>query len=54
MKNGSEYAGLRERFLALLLDAFSDPQLSTVLAYGLFTMQLFALAVIGRKRQIKR
>jgi hypothetical protein len=32
----------------------SDLQLSRALAYGLFTILLFALAVIGRRRQIKR
>jgi len=49
------YAGPLNRVESLdFMGAGSQPQLSTVLAYGLFTMLLLALAVLGRKRQIKR
>jgi hypothetical protein len=49
------YAGPINRVESLdFMGAGSDPQFSTVLAYGLFTMLLLALAVLGRKRQIKR
>jgi len=49
------YAGPINRVESLdFVGAGSDPQLSTVLAYGLFTMLLLGLAGIGRKRQIKR
>ena len=49
------YAGPINRVKSLdFMGAGSDPQLSTVLAYGLFTILLLALAGIGRKRQIER
>jgi hypothetical protein len=49
------YAGPINRVESLdFMGAGSAPQLSTVLAYGLITMLLLALAGIGRKRQIKR
>jgi hypothetical protein len=49
------YAGPINRVESLdFMGAGSNLQLSTVLAYGLFTILLLALAVIGRKRQIER
>ena len=49
------YAGPINRVESLdFMGTGSDLQLSKVLGYGLFTILLFALAVIGRKRQIKR
>jgi hypothetical protein len=49
------YAGPINRVESLdFMGAGSDLQLSKVLIYGLFTILLFALAVIGRKRQIRR
>jgi hypothetical protein len=49
------YAGPINRVESLdFMGAGSDLQLSTVLAYGLFTMLLLGLAVLGRKRQIRR
>jgi hypothetical protein len=49
------YAGPINRVESLdFMGTGSQPQLSTVLAYGLFTMVLLGLALLGRKRQIKR
>jgi hypothetical protein len=49
------YAGPINRVESLdFMGAGSQPQLSTILAYGLVTILLLALAVLGRKRQIKR
>jgi len=49
------YAGPINRVESLnFMGTGSNLQLSRVLVYGLFTILLFALAVIGRKRQIKR
>jgi hypothetical protein len=49
------YAGPINRVESLdFMGAGSDLQLGKVLVYGLFTILLFALAVIGRKRQIIR
>jgi len=36
------------------MGASSNLQLSNVLMYGLFTILLFVLAMLGRKRQVKR
>jgi hypothetical protein len=49
------YAGPINRMESLnFMGTDSNLQLRRVLVYGLFTISLFALAVIGRKRQIKR
>ena len=49
------YAGPINRVESLdFMGTGSNLQLGRVLVYGLFTILLFALAVIGRKRQIKR
>jgi len=49
------YAGPINRVESLdFVGSGSAPSLSRVLVYGLFTALLLALAVFGRKRQLKR